>query len=501
MIKKTLLWLLSIVAGAILLGWFFWPANWSVRGPVFDFITGRQAATPSDAMLQARLKLPAGFRIGIFADNVPHARMMAVTKTGDIAVSSMRDGNVILLHRDVNADGKSDGRTILFSGLNVPHGIAFHDGYIYIAETGRIVRAPYNDAARSVGALETVFDGLPPGGNHRTRTIGFGPDGWLYVTVGSSCNVCVEDHPYRAAMLRMRPNGKDAIVYAHGLRNTVGFDWQPGTRRLYGTDNGRDLLGDNIPNCEINYIEEGQFYGWPYTYDDKVVDPDVGAGHSKEIARARVMEHGLGAHVAPLGIRFIAPSLSVPGLENSALVALHGSWNRSTLSGYKVVALHFAADDTITEEDFLTGFEKDGDVIGRPVDIVTGSDGSIYISDDYAGVVYRVGWDTIPVSSDQVIAPEDKTDGDPVDAALEVPSAALLAQGAALFEQNNCAQCHEPLATTGKPSVEIFKGLKGRYGVEEVMDILDIPPGPMPRPEISDAERKALAVYLLSRSN
>jgi len=495
MIRKFFLGLLGFIFITAIGGWIFWPDNWAAKGPILDFMTGKQLGAPADGVVKARYQLPEGFKIGVFADGVTNARMMRMTRAGDLLVSSMRPGEVILLHRDDNGDGVSDGRTILFSGLDRPHGLALRDGYLYVAETGGILRTPFDAAARTVGEIERINDTLPPGENHNTRTIGFGPDGWLYVSVGSTCNVCIEEHPYRAAMLRMRPDGSDVSVYATGLRNTVGFDWQPGTGRLYGTDNGRDLLGNDVPNCEINLIEQGEFYGFPYTYDNRVVDPDFGAGHEAEIASSRVMAYGIGAHVAPLGIKFLRPGIAPSGYGGKALVALHGSWNRSVLSGYKVVALTFGEDGEITESDFLTGFEKDEDVIGRPVDIEQGPDGAIYVSDDYAGAVYRIGWGDMAVSGHITEAVQSV---DPL-AELEADDRTrLAAAGAVIYQSGGCAQCHDPAVAAEGIQVKQLQALTDRYDIMGLAALLNAPPGSMPRPDLTDSERRALAVYLLT---
>jgi len=496
MFKKILGGIFVLLVFAVFGVWMLWPDDLAVKGPVWDFLTGKQIAAPSDEQLSHRLKVPEGFRIGIFAENVPHARMMRTTKRGDVIVSSIREGNVILLHADDNGDGASDGRSILLSGLDSPHGLALKGGFLYVAETHQIIRAKFNAETRTIEESELVFGGLPPGGNHRTRTIGFGPDGLLYVTIGSSCNVCIEDHPYRAAMLRMEPDGTDMMIYATGLRNTVGFDWNPKTGKLYGTDNGRDLLGDDIPHCELNQIEQGKFYGWPLTFDNKAVDPDYGTGKEAEILASEEMVLGLGAHVAPLGIKFLDPLQTPPGYEGAALVALHGSWNRSILSGYKVVSIHYNDDGPLRQQDFLGGFEKDEDVIGRPVDIVQGLDGAIYISDDYSGTIYRIGWGDIVVASP---IENSKQMNDPLTSLSEIERAAFIAEGADLYSANECAACHDPLMAPLGVQVKRLSNLKERYDIEALAKLLEVPPGPMPRPDITREERKALAVYLLSK--
>jgi glucose/arabinose dehydrogenase len=214
----------------------------------------------------------------------------------------------------------------------------------------------------------------------------------MYVTVGSSCNVCNEKDERRAAMLRFQPDGSGFELFATGLRNSVGFDFQPGTGEIYATDNGRDLLGDDLPPCELNRVVRGGFYGWPLAYGARVPDPEYGTGKEQEIAASVPPVHGFGAHEAPLGITFYRGSAFPESYRGTAFVALHGSWNRTRKDGYKVVSLHWAADGQAKETPFAQGFELDEDVIGRPVDVAEGPDGALYISDDYAGSIYRVAY-------------------------------------------------------------------------------------------------------------
>lgn len=495
MLKKILGWFFAIVVVAGIGLWLFWPENYAVKGPVLDFITGRQIEAPTADVMKARLKLPEGFRVGIFASDINNARSLAITQAGDVLVTSMRPGDIILLHRDEDGDGASDGRTVIASGLDRPHGVALHAGYLYIAETTRIVRGAFDAIARTLGPLETVFDGMPEAGGHNTRTIGFGPDGGLYVTVGSSCNVCIEAEPYRASMLRMNPDGSEARTYATGLRNSVGFDWHPATGGLYATDNGRDLLGDDTPHCELNLVKEGEDYGWPWAYDDRQADPDFGVGNEDRVTASQPLVHGFGAHVAPLGIRFFDPATAPAGFEGAALVALHGSWNRTTLAGYKVVSVHFDAIGRVEQRDFLTGFELDEDVIGRPVEMAFGPDGAIYISDDYAGVVYKVGFGDIAVPGFEIT---EKSPENPLAAYETEVVDQLAATGIRLFDEYGCASCHDPAVAAEGIQVKELGRLADRYDVDGLKALFAAPPGLMPVFEFEDRDAEALAVYLLS---
>ena len=227
-------------------------------------------------------------------------------------------------------------------------------------------------------------------------TLRIGPDGLMYVAVGSSCNVCKENDVRRGALLQYQLDGSGEKLFATGLRNSAGFDWSPEDGQLYATDNGRDLLGDNFPPCELNRIRAGGFYGWPYANGDRVPDPDLGSGNETLIADSISPVFDFPAHNAPLGIVFLRSPTHRPDMVGAALVALHGSWNRSRKDGYKVVSLQWDANGIIAQ-DFLTGFLLDDDVIGRPAEIAEDHQGNIYISDDFANAVYRVSrTDTAP---------------------------------------------------------------------------------------------------------
>jgi glucose/arabinose dehydrogenase len=365
------------------------PERYAVNAPLRSFV-GSGADAPSQATLDARIRVPGGFAIGLFATGIRNARVLRVTEAGDLLVSAPRSGAVVLVERDADGDGRSEGWRALLSDLDRPHGLELRDGWLYVAETGGVGRIRFDAAARATsGGLESVIAGLPSGGQHWTRSVRFGPDGWLYVSIGSSCNVCEESDPRRAAIVRYRPDGSGEQVFARGLRNAVGFDWRPQTGELFATDNGRDLLGDDFPPCELNRIVESGDYGWPWANGDNVRDPDLGAG--RDLSAAIPPVHGFRAHNAPLGIHFVRGS-DASGLRGAALVALHGSWNRTRKDGYKVVSLHWLPDGRIEERDFVWGFEQDGDVIGRPVDVAEGPEGAFYVSDDYTGSIYRVVW-------------------------------------------------------------------------------------------------------------
>ena len=363
--------------------WYF-PYGLTINGP------GDSGRAMPEATLRTLIKLPVGFSIATFATGIPSARLLRFTPTGDLLVSASGEGKVMLVERDADGDGHADGVRVLIDKLNTPHGLALHADWLYVAEQHAVFRIRFDAAARTVsGKPEYIIRGLPTGG-HWSRTIGIGPDGWLYLSVGSSCNVCIEEDRRRAAITRYHVDGSGEQIYATGLRNAVEFAWQPGTDTLYATDNGRDFLGDDFPPCELNRVVEGGFYGWPFANGDRVPDPDYGKGKEDPIATSIPPAHKFGAHVAPLGITFYTGTMFPERFRGAAFVAQHGSWNRSRKSGYKVVAVFFDANGAIREDDLATGFELDETVHGRPVDVAVGPDGALYVSDDFTGSIYRI---------------------------------------------------------------------------------------------------------------
>jgi len=381
---------LGVVLGAGFLACGLLPERLAVNAPILNSLLGWGGDPPASDVFGARIRAADGYAVSLYA-GVPKARFLRPTPAGDLLVSVPREGRIVRLARDANGDGLPDAQETLLAGLDKPHGIDLHEGWLYIGEGSAVARVRFDlESGRTLGEPERIVTGLPTGGNHWTRTVRVGPDGFLYVTVGSSCNVCREEDERRAALLRFRLDGSGGEVVARGLRNAVGFDWRPGSGELFATDNGRDLLGDDFPPCELNRVVQGGDYGWPVANGDRQLDPDLGAGNEARAAASLPPVHGFRAHTAPLGIVFLRSPAQLERYRGAALVALHGSWNRTRKDGYEVVALHWNPDGTLREEAFLSGFLENENVIGRPVDVAEGPDGTIFVSDDYAGAVYRV---------------------------------------------------------------------------------------------------------------
>ncbi len=438
-----------------------------------------------------QLTVPPGFDVTLWATGVSKARLLRFTPKGDLLVSRTRAGLVTLLGADRNGDGHPDHARTLLEGLDGPHGIDLHDGWLYVAEETTVSRVRFDAASGTrQGALARVVSGLPAGGNHTTRTLRFGPDGGMYVSIGSSCNVCVEEDRRRAAIVRYEADGRGEQLYATGLRNAVGFTFQPGTGALYATDNGRDLLGDDFPPCELDRVVKGGFYGWPFANGNRVMDPTEGAGHDAEVAASIPPVHAFRAHNAPLGLTFVEGTSWPAEYRGALLVALHGSWNRSTKDGYQVVALQPQPDGTFREKPFLSGFLSGAEVLGRPVDVAEGPDGAAYVSDDHGGVIWRVAYGARSTAYRDV----PRTAGSSASAApiTSEERAQAMTLGPKIMEEEGCRSCH-----SGQPgAAPRLRGLAARYDVAALEALLAAPPPPMPRPEITAAQRHALAVWL-----
>jgi len=376
MLRKLLFGLGVAIAGVAIVLWY-------LLGP-FNGPSPAVAQDQLEALLRQRIKLPAGYRLDVYAQGLGKPRLMQMTETGDLLVSGYRDGTILLVAADGDGDGRSDRQSVLREGLNLPHGLLLEGQTLFVAEEQRVVSYDFDGAKLS--NERGILTGIPGNGGHSSRTLKRGADRFLYLSAGSSCNSCIEEHPWRAAIIRFK-EGVAPEIFAAGLRNTVGFDWQPQTKALFGVDNGRDNLGDDIPDDEVNRIERGKHYGWPYVHGSGVKDPRLFSAMPAEVTPVP-QAHGLGAHVAALSIVFLEHQ-SDAALNGTALLAEHGSWNRTEKSGYRIVRLTFEGDK-IREEVFLSGCEKDEDVICRPVDILETPEGNLFVTDDFAGAIYRI---------------------------------------------------------------------------------------------------------------
>ncbi|MCB0703953.1 MAG: sorbosone dehydrogenase family protein, partial [Saprospiraceae bacterium] len=333
------------------------------------------------------IKLPEGFSIDVFAVDVPNARSLEWSPNGTLFVSTRGEGKVYAL-KDTDGDYKSDEMYVLASGLKMPNGVAFLDGDLYVAEISRILC--FRDIENHLDnppAPEVIFDGYPKESHHGWKYIAFGPDGKLYVPVGAPCNICESEDEIFNTITRMNPDGSGLEIVQTGIRNSVGFTWHPETGELWFTDNGRDWLGDNEPACELNYApQDGMHFGFPYCHQGDLPDPEFGAKFPCSDFTPPAQK--LGAHVAPLGLEFIVSKQFPNDLQSQVLIAEHGSWNRSTKSGYKVSMVRLEGNKAVSYEDFATGWldKSTDEPWGRPVDLEWLPDGSLLVSDDFADV-------------------------------------------------------------------------------------------------------------------
>ncbi len=334
------------------------------------------------------IKLPPGFRISLYADNVPGARSMALAPDGTLFVGTRGDKVYAVLNH-----GKTAGEVItLLSGLNTPNGVAFRDGALYVAEISRVLRYDnieqhLHDPPRPV----VVYDRFPTDTHHGWKFIRFGPDGMLYVPVGAPCNICEPDPARYAAIFRMKPDGSGFEQYARGVRNTVGFDWDPDTHDLWFTDNGRDWLGNNAPPDELNHAPRpGMNFGYPYCHGKAISDPDFGSKHACSEFTPPAIE--LGPHVASLGMRFYTGNMFPKPYRRQIFIAEHGSWNRFPPIGYRIVVVHLKDGKAVRREVFAKGWLRGLTAWGRPVDVQVMPDGALLVSDDKAGVIYRISY-------------------------------------------------------------------------------------------------------------
>ncbi len=349
------------------------------------------AITEASAKLPLHtIKMPAGFSISIFAE-VEDARSMAISPGGTVFVGNKGEDKVYAL-RDTDGDLVADKKWVLASGLNMPNGVAFRDGALYVAETNKISKwEGIESRLGNPGKLTVVYDKYPTEAHHGWKYIAFGPDGKLYVPVGAPCNICEPKLPVYASITRMNADGSGMEVFASGVRNTVGITWHPQTKEIWFTDNNRDSMGDDLPPCELNTAPRmGMHFGYPYCHGGTIKDPEFGKKRPCSDFTSPIKN--LGAHVAPLGLKFYSGSMFPAEYQGSVFIAEHGSWDRSKKVGFQLSLVRVKNNQVTSYEPFATGWlnEQDQKAWGRPVDVLVLTDGSMLVSDDRAGVIYRI---------------------------------------------------------------------------------------------------------------
>jgi Raf kinase inhibitor-like YbhB/YbcL family protein len=357
----------------------------------------KPAKVPLTDVRVAALKAPAGFKVSVFATGLKNARIIAVAPDGTVYVSRRDQGDIVML-KDRNGDGKADDGGLVVASRAGAHGLAIRDGKMYIATVKEVFTAPIKPDG-SLGPLEMLIGDLPDAGQHPNRTLAFGPDGMLYISAGSTCNACNEANPENATILRASPDGKSRSIFAHGLRNTIGFDWEPRTGELWGLDHGIDFLGDEVQPEELNHIVKGQQYGWPHIWGAGGVNPqstpigDISKEQWKSMSTPMVL--GYAAHAAPMQMLFYRGGSFPAEYAGDAFATMRGSWNRNPASGYEIVRIRFSNGQPQKIEPFVTGFLTDGGKthIARPVGLAVAKDGSLLMADDANGFIYRVAYD------------------------------------------------------------------------------------------------------------
>lgn len=341
----------------------------------------------------SQLKVPDGFEISVWAEEVENARAMCLGDEGTLFVGSRKAGKIYALP-DKDGNHEPDEVIVIAEGFQMPVGVAFRDGDLYFSATSKIycfrdIESKLDDP----GKPELISDAFPTETHHGWKFIDFGPDDKLYVPVGAPCNICNEDPDQFANIMRMNPDGTNLETYARGVRNTVGFDWHPETKELWFTDNGRDWMGDDLPPCELNKAANSDMhFGYPFCHGGDIQDPEY--GEDVDCSKYARPEYNFGAHTAPLGMCFYDGEALPEKYQGNIFVALHGSWNRSTKIGYQVLSISLSESGEVEKSSvFIDGFERNGEVFGRPVDVLVYKDGSLLISDDHSDKIYRVSFE------------------------------------------------------------------------------------------------------------
>jgi glucose/arabinose dehydrogenase len=371
-------------------GWriFYCVRLLTVVALLFNFTAGPSAGKSVQLPIEL-VKLPPGFQIGVYAAGISNARSMALSPGGTLFVGSRKAGKVYAV-LDHNGDFMADEVVTLATGLNMPNGVAFRNGALYVAEVNRLWR--YDNIEKQIHSPPKpviVNDRFPSDKHHGWKYIAIGPDEMLYVPVGAPCNVCESTDPRYATIMRMQLDGSGLEIYARGVRNTVGFDWHPQTGELWFTNNGRDWMGDDLPPDTLHHApQKGLHFGFPYCHAGDIPDPKYGARRSCDEFSRPAMK--MDAHVAPLGMKFYTGNMFPATYRHRVFIAEHGSWNRSVPIGYRITMAVFDGQRAPRYETFADGWLQNNSAWGRPVDIIEMKDGSLLVSDDRAGVIYRI---------------------------------------------------------------------------------------------------------------
>jgi len=338
----------------------------------------------------SKIELPDNFQISIYAENVPGARSMSMSPNGILYVGTRKEGKVYAI-TDKNDDNKADKVHTIASGKRSPNGVAWRNGNLYVAEISRILKfTEIDNNLDSPPDPEVIYDEFPTKGYHGWKFIKFGPDGKLYVPVGAPCNVCKRENPVFSSITRLDTNGQNREIYARGIRNTVGFDWHPESEVLWFTDNGRDHMGDNKPPDELNKApKKGMHFGFPFCHGKNIQDLKFTKRKCTEFTPP-VLE--LGPHVAALGMRFYTGKMFPEKYKGGIFIAEHGSWNRTVPIGYRIMYVKVEDNKPVSLEVFAEGWLQDEEDWGRPVDVLVRSDGSLLVSDDKSGTIYRISY-------------------------------------------------------------------------------------------------------------
>ena len=349
---------------------------------------GPEALAAGKAPSLDRITVPPGFRVATFTSAVPGARSLTLGAKGTVFVGTQAGSVYAVVDRE--HDGTADQVFTIAKGLDMPNGVAFRQGALYVAEVSRVQRYDaIEDHLAAPPAPVTVIDGLPREHHHGWKFIAFGPDDLLYVPVGAPCNVCESSDPRFASILRFRPDGTPVDTMARGVRNTVGFDWEPGSGTFWFTDNGRDLLGDDVPPDELNRATvAGRHYGFPACHAGTIVDPVFAKGRDCRMFEPPAI--ALGPHVAAIGMRFYRGTMFPEEYRGQVFLAEHGSWNRSQKIGYRVSLVRVKDGQAVSYSPFAQGWLQGGEAWGRPADVQELPDGSLLVSDEKAGAIYRI---------------------------------------------------------------------------------------------------------------